>query len=219
MTNRWYFSYFSQKTGSDISCKLSPLETICMKCRILFYRKKKKKKNISQCRLLKCLPKCHVFKQKTFVGILFNDTSTLLGHFVLCGRKGRKKNRGGVHDKNYNKIMGPGKTQISLHIHAVWSVFADHICLLQPPCYSKRDKREPLPYWVMYRLIWVFVGHTGLIVGFLMRWLRGKWKKETLTLVLLNPDMSCLCRQCRSRSVGFFRSQLIWICTVCHKVC
>ena len=37
-----------------------------------------------------------------------------------------------------------------------------------------------------------------------------------LTLVLLNPDLSCLCKQCRSRSVGFSRSQLIWICTVCH---
>ena len=37
-----------------------------------------------------------------------------------------------------------------------------------------------------------------------------------LTLFLLNPDMSCLCKQCRSRSVGFWRSQLIWICTVCH---
>ena len=32
----------------------------------------------------------------------------------------------------------------------------------------------------------------------------------TLTLVLLNPDRSCLCKQCRSRSVGFWRSQLIW---------
>ena len=31
-----YFSYFYQKTGFDISCKLSPLETICMKCQILF---------------------------------------------------------------------------------------------------------------------------------------------------------------------------------------
>ena len=30
-----YF-YFSQETGFDISCKLSPLETICMKCQILF---------------------------------------------------------------------------------------------------------------------------------------------------------------------------------------
>ena len=37
-----------------------------------------------------------------------------------------------------------------------------------------------------------------------------------LTLVLLNPDIHCLCKQCRSRSVGFWRSQLIWIYTVCH---
>ena len=40
-----------------------------------------------------------------------------------------------------------------------------------------------------------------------------------LTLVLLNPDIPCLCKQCSSRSVGFWRSQLIWICTVCHLVC
>ena len=40
-----------------------------------------------------------------------------------------------------------------------------------------------------------------------------------LTLVLLNPDISYLCKQCRSRSVGFWRSPLIWICTVCHSVC
>ena len=32
-----YFIYFSQKVGFDISCKLSPLETNCMKCQILFY--------------------------------------------------------------------------------------------------------------------------------------------------------------------------------------
>ena len=31
-----------------------------------------------------------------------------------------------------------------------------------------------------------------------------------LTLVLLNPDIPCVCKQCRCRSVGFFRSQLIW---------
>ena len=31
-----YCSYFFQKMGFDISCKLSPLETICMKCQILF---------------------------------------------------------------------------------------------------------------------------------------------------------------------------------------
>ena len=39
-----------------------------------------------------------------------------------------------------------------------------------------------------------------------------------LILVLLNLDMPCLCKQWRSRSVGFCRSQLIWICTICHSV-
>ena len=32
---------------------------------------------------------------------------------------------------------------------------------------------------------------------------------SNITLVLLNPDIPCLCKQCRSRSVGFLRSQLI----------
>ena len=31
--------------------------------------------------------------------------------------------------------------------------------------------------------------------------------------------MLYLYKQCRSRSVGFLKSQLIWIYTVCHKVC
>ena len=33
---------FSQKTGLDISCKLSPMETICLKYQILFSVKNKK---------------------------------------------------------------------------------------------------------------------------------------------------------------------------------
>ena len=36
------FSYFSYKIGFDISCKLSPVVTICTKCQILFYMKNKK---------------------------------------------------------------------------------------------------------------------------------------------------------------------------------
>ena len=31
-TNWWSFSYFSLKIGYDILCKLSPLETICIRC-------------------------------------------------------------------------------------------------------------------------------------------------------------------------------------------
>ena len=34
-----------------------------------------------------------------------------------------------------------------------------------------------------------------------------------LILDLLNPDMPYLYKQCSSRSAGFLRSQLIWICT------
>ena len=38
----FFFFFFSQTTGLDISCKLSPLETICMKCQILFSGKIRK---------------------------------------------------------------------------------------------------------------------------------------------------------------------------------
>ena len=37
-----HFSYFPQKTGFDISCKSSPVETIGMKCQILLSAKNKK---------------------------------------------------------------------------------------------------------------------------------------------------------------------------------
>ena len=37
------FSFFSQKIGFDISCKLPPLETICIKCQSLLSEKNKKK--------------------------------------------------------------------------------------------------------------------------------------------------------------------------------
>ena len=46
--------HFSQKTGKDIPCKFSPLETMCIKCLILFSGKNRK--NISFCHLVKILP-------------------------------------------------------------------------------------------------------------------------------------------------------------------
>ena len=63
------------------------------------------------------------------------------------------------------------------------------------------------------------------------RWaIREEWPEYLRRLIYLsilcslNPsladhDMCCLSKQCRSRSVGFWRSQLIWTCTVCHQVC
>ena len=46
---------FTQKTGFDISCKLSLLEIVCMNCQNLF--SKKNKKTILVCCLLKILPR------------------------------------------------------------------------------------------------------------------------------------------------------------------
>ena len=37
---------------------------------------------------------------------------------------------------------------------------------------------------------------------------------EILTQVLLNPDIPRLCKQCRARSAGFWRNQLVRICTI-----
>ena len=50
--------------------------------------------------------------------------------------------------KPRTSCVRPGKTQISLCICAIWSVFTDGMCLVEPPGYLKRVKREPLPYWV-----------------------------------------------------------------------
>ena len=52
--NKFTFSYISQKTGFDISCKLSPNKIIYKKCQILFSGKNNK--NVSNCHLLKLLP-------------------------------------------------------------------------------------------------------------------------------------------------------------------
>ena len=82
MAHWWYFSYFSQKTGFAISCKLSPLETICMKCQILFSREKKRK-NISKCCLLKILPRVPNVNPGKYWPIFWHLIVISLWNFVL----------------------------------------------------------------------------------------------------------------------------------------
>ena len=54
-----------------------------------------------------------------------------------------------AHGKSYNKACATSEhSGQPAHLRSLIRVFADRICLLQPPGYSKRDKREPLPYWV-----------------------------------------------------------------------
>ena len=73
--------------------------------------------------------------------------------------------------------------------------------------------------------IWIFrtftVFHPKYSVTFPYHLYTGTWRRPfdfLLTLVLLSQDIPCLCKQYRSRSVGFWRSKLIRICTVCHSV-
>ena len=69
----------------------------------------------------------------------------------------------------------------------------------------------------MHILIWIFIIHIYIMTPF-SEPTDIHICLNTLTLVLLSPDIPCLCKQCRSRSVGFWRSHLIWTCTVCHSV-
>ena len=54
-----------------------------------------------------------------------------------------------AHDKTYNKTCATSEdSDQPAHPRSLIRVFADRICLLQPVGYPKRDKGEPLPYWV-----------------------------------------------------------------------
>ena len=59
---------------------------------------------------------------------------------------------------------------------------------------------------------------TSLCSYFQEHYVLKSFYNNLLNLILLNPDMHCLCKQCRSRSFGVWRNQLIWIGTVYHSV-
>ena len=77
-----------------------------------------------------------------------------------------------VHDKACNKTCTTSKdSDQPAHPCSLIGVFADRICLLQPPGYPKRDNWEALLCWVDVQADLSLCCHTGLIVGFVMRWL------------------------------------------------
>ena len=54
-----------------------------------------------------------------------------------------------AHDKTYiNTCATSEDSDQPTYPHSLIRVIADRICFLQPPGFLKRDKREPLPYWV-----------------------------------------------------------------------
>ena len=64
------------------------------------------------------------------------------------------------------------KIQISLVIHPVWS--ESSLCTLwvaKDPLFLHADSEDSDQTLRMPRLIWVFAGHTGHFVGFVLQWL------------------------------------------------
>ena len=74
-----------------------------------------------------------------------------------------------AHKKTYNKTYKCNQQRLQhAHLCNLIRALAHHMCTLLPPGYQENPCHI---YWGMYRLIWVFAGHTGLIVGFVVRWL------------------------------------------------
>ena len=54
-----------------------------------------------------------------------------------------------MHDKTYNKTCATSEdSDQPAHPRSLIRVLTDRMCLLLSPGYPKRNKQEPLPYWV-----------------------------------------------------------------------
>ena len=89
--------------------------------------------------------------------------------------------------KTTRRLVRPAKTQIRLRVRAVWSESSRIACAF----YSLRAikcgmKKKPCHTGWMYRLIWAVAGHTGLIVGYVMRWFI-----HNCSLLLLTRQRQC----------------------------
>ena len=54
-----------------------------------------------------------------------------------------------AHDKTCNKTCATSEdSDQPAHPRSLISVFSDHMCILKPPGFPKRDEGETLPYWM-----------------------------------------------------------------------
>ena len=92
-----------------------------------------------------------------------------------------------VHGKTYNKTCATSKDsdQPAL-LYSLIRAFPDCMYLLQPPGYPKRDKQEPLPYWVdvqadlsllVTQILLLVLSCTG---SYMFSLTRGYWVCETI---------------------------------------
>ena len=78
--------------------------------------------------------------------LLFNSKLYICTCPTLCAKYAYEP----THDKIYNKTCATSEdSDQPAHPHRLIRGFANRMCPLQPPGYQKKkDKREPLPYWV-----------------------------------------------------------------------
>ena len=74
--------------------------------------------------------------------------------------------------------MWPAKTQLSLHIHPVQARVHRLSLFCSPEAVEDTWSAKTDQTTQMCRLIWVFAGHTSLIVGFVLHWLKFYKKKK-----------------------------------------
>ena len=93
------------------------------------------------------------------------------------------------------RLVRPAKTQISLRLRASWSESSLITCTLYNLWAIQRGIHEnPCHTGWMFRLIWVFAGHTGLFVGF-VRWLKLYYR--TIWIATSENAPSDMCAQWR----------------------
>ena len=103
------------------------------------------------------------------------DLWPLIFYLTLCSSElqapdHRKTLYEPAHDKTTVRRVWPAKTQISVRICAGWSECSLIACTFYSLQAIKRGMNEnPFDTRWTYMLIWIFAGHTGLIVGFVVR--------------------------------------------------
>ena len=115
---------------------------------------------------------------------------------------------------SWNSFLIFPKKQV-LTLHANWSPL-ETICMKCQILFSAKNKKK-------YKFVFCSSSPQSgkcktkrLLFDKLMNYTTFDFKRYIITSPSpAEPSYVLLCNQCRSRPVGFWRSQLIWICTVC----
>ena len=76
-----------------------------------------------------------------------------------------------AYHKTYDKTCATSEdSDQTAHLRSLIWVFADRICLLQPPAVQRGINENSCHAGRMYWLILICASHTGLIVGFVVRY-------------------------------------------------